>query len=350
MKKKIKIKSNQIYPNETLWYIRYRDPISKKWKARSTGLKATSENLLAAEKIRDKFILEMQELVNVDYTEGSIQDAFNEFKTKNYNKSKSTTDSYDYFFEFLQQKFNVKNSCLVITKKSAEDFCLYINQLDGYSQNTKFGVIKNFSKFIKFLFEYNYVPKPFIINSDVKIRMPKGDPIIFSNADRKKILNSLTKQEKNNNFKLMVNMLMFTGLRPSDIIDITVDQVDLKRMLIKFHSTKVDKWYYRPIHPNLKTILRQRIKEVKSGRLFDYAEVKNMGKAFSRYLEDIELDNKDYDLRTFRKDFISRCQEGGVAISAASMLAGHSKITTTMDYYTTLSPEFLRKELNKLGK
>jgi integrase len=75
-----------------------------------------------------------------------------------------------------------------------------------------------------------------------------------------------------------------------------------------------------------------------------------MGKAFNRYLEDIELSNKEYDLRTFRKDFISRYQEAGIPISTASMLAGHSKITTTMDYYTTLSPEFLRKELNKLGK
>lgn len=349
MKTKHKLQSNQIYPNEGLWYIRYKDPVSGKWKAKSTGLKARADNLPAAEKIRDKFISDLKELLELDYTEGSIQDAFDVFKSKNSNKSKSTIDSYDYFYAFLQHKFNVKNSCLVITKKSAEDFFLYINKLEGYSQNTKFGVIKNFSKFLKFLFEYNYIPKPFAINSDVKTRMPKGDPKIFSDADRKKILNSLGKQEKNNNFKLMVNMLMYTGLRPSDIIDITVDQVDLKKMLIKFRSSKVDKWYYRPIHPKLKTILRQRIKEVKSGRLFDYAEVKNMGKAFSRYLEDIKLDHKDYDLRTFRKDFISRCQEAGIQISAASMLAGHSKITTTMEYYTTLSPEYLRKELDKLG-
>lgn len=349
MKKKNRVRSNQIYSNEGLWYIRYKDPVSGKWKAKSTGLKATTDNLPAAEKIRDKFISDLEELLELDYTEGSIQDAINVFKSKNSNKSKSTIDSYDYFYGFLQQKFNVKNSCLVITKKSAEDFFLYINKLDGYSQNTKFGIVKNFSKFLKFLFEYNYIPKPFVINSDVKTRMPKGDPKIFSDSDRKKILNSLTKKKKNNNFKLMVNMLMFTGLRPSDIIDITVDQVDLKKMQIKFHSAKVDRWYYRPILPILKPILRQRIKEVKSGRLFDYAEVKNMGKAFCRYLEDIKLDHKEYDLRTFRKDFISRCQEAGMSISAASTLVGHSKISTTMEYYTTLSPEYLRKELNKLG-
>ncbi len=143
-------------------------------------------------------------------------------------------------------------------------------------------------------------------------------------------------------------MLMYTGLRPSDIINITVAQVDLKKMTVRFHSPKVDKWYYRPLHSKLKVLLRRRIKEVKTGRLFDYSKVKNMGRAFSRYLVDIKLDAKGYVLTTFRKDFISRSQEKGIPLSATSLLAGHSKISTTMEYYTTLSPEYLRKELDKL--
>ncbi len=179
--------------------------------------------------------------------------------------------------------------------------------------------------------------------------MPKGEPIIFDDKDTKKILDGLTKLEKNSNFKLMVKMLMFNGLRPSDIIGITLDQVDLKKMQIKYRSSKVDRWYYRPIHPKVRAVLSERIKEVQVGRLFEYADVGNMSKAFRRYLKQLNLETKGYNLRTFRKDFISRCQEAGIPISAASMLAGHSKITTTMEYYTTLSPEFLRSELNKLG-
>ncbi len=178
--------------------------------------------------------------------------------------------------------------------------------------------------------------------------MPKGDPLIFTDDDRKSILTNLTKKKKNSNFKLMIMMLMYSGLRPSDIINITVEQVDLKKMTIRFHSPKVDRWYNRPLHSKLKTSLRQRIKKVNSGKLFEYSNVKNMGKAFSRYLEDIKLDSKGYVLTTFRKNFISRSQEKGIALSAASLLAGHSKISTTMDYYTTLSPEYLRGELNKL--
>jgi integrase len=34
---------------------------------------------------------------------------------------------------------------------------------------------------------------------------------------------------------------MFTGLRPSDIVNITTEQIDLEKMEIKFYSSKIDK-------------------------------------------------------------------------------------------------------------
>ena len=74
----------------------------------------------------------------------------------------------------------------------------------------------------------------------------------------------------------------------------------------------------------------------------------NMGKAFQRYLSEIGLDGKSYDLRTFRKDFISRSQEAGVPINVTASLVGHSNIKTTMTYYTKLSSKYLKKELKKL--
>jgi integrase len=73
-----------------------------------------------------------------------------------------------------------------------------------------------------------------------------------------------------------------------------------------------------------------------------------MGKAFSRYIKKLNLKGKGYNLRTFRKDFISRSQDSGISISAASFLVGHSSIKTTMTYYTVLSSKHLKDELKKL--
>ena len=141
---------------------------------------------------------------------------------------------------------------------------------------------------------------------------------------------------------------MYSGLRPSDIINLTVEQIDLVKMEMRFYSSKTKSWFVRPIHDKLKLILEKVIKEKESGRLFDYSEIKNMGKAFQRYLSDIELAGKEYDLRTFRKDFISRSQEAGVPINVTASLVGHSNIKTTMTYYTKLSSKHLKKELKKL--
>lgn len=73
-----------------------------------------------------------------------------------------------------------------------------------------------------------------------------------------------------------------------------------------------------------------------------------MGKAFQRYLQDIGLGNKNYNLRTFRKDFISKSQEAGVPIAATALLVGRRSIKTTMAYYTKLSTNYLKKELKKV--
>jgi integrase len=73
-----------------------------------------------------------------------------------------------------------------------------------------------------------------------------------------------------------------------------------------------------------------------------------MGRAFNGYLKTLDIAKKGYNLRTLRKDFVSRCQEAGVSINATAILVGHANIRTTMTYYTHLSNKFLRDELSKL--
>jgi len=359
--------------NEGYYYIRYKDPLSKKWKSVSTKLKATKRNLKPAQGFRDEFIAEIIKLEEDIHRQGDISFAFEHFKEINANKSDATKSTYEIFYSYLVQKISPDTICYSINKKIAEDFLLWLSKLTHIQQNTKFGIQKNFLKFLRFLFEYEYLPRMFILNKDVKVRAKVNEPLIFSEADRTAILKGLStdpeisnlhtqekknkqykkKQKsvpyiKNNNFRLMVMMLMYTGLRPSDIIKVTTEQVDLEKMEMKFYSSKIDKWFIRPIHENLKEMLVDRIKEVGNGRLFEYDDVKTMGKAFNRYLEAINLSGKRYTLRTFRKDFISRCQEAGVSIATTALLVGHSNIKTTMTYYTKLSSQHLTDELSKL--
>lgn len=342
-------KSDNIHDNHGYWYIRYKDPVSKNWKSVSTKLYSTKNNYKAALAYRDVLFKEIEKVQKVEFVAGDIQFAFEHFKELNSNKSQSTKNTYDLFFRYFTKKFAPNTQCSFLGKKEAESFLLWLNTLDNLQQNSKFSIQKNFLKFLSFLFEYNYVPNSFVVNKNVKTRPKVKEPIIFTNDDREKILASLTEKEKNNNFKTLIYMLMYTGLRPSDIINITVEQIDLSKMEMRFYSSKTDNWFVRPIHGKLKEILTTRIEEVKSGRLFNYSDIHNMSRAVKRYFKVIKLSEKKYNLRTFRKDFISRSQEAGISISATAELVGHSSIKTTKTYYTQLSASHLKDEISKLN-
>ncbi len=337
-----------LHENGGFWYIRYKDPITAKWKSISTRLKSTKENKVEAIKLRDKLMEEIDKITAKTFRLDNLQAAYNHFLELNANKSKSTISTYTLFYSYLTQKFSSELPCTSITKQTSEKFLLWLAKQNNLKQNTKFSIQKNFVKFLNFLFEYEYLPDVFIINKNVKTRPQVKEPKVFSTEDREKILNSLEAEGKNSNFSTMVIMLMYTGLRPSDIVNITVEQIDLSKMEMRFYSSKTDNWFVRPIHENLKDVLTTRIDEVGTGRIFNYSDAKSMARAVRIYFSALELSDRGYTIRTFRKDFISRSQEAGVSIAATAMLVGHSNIKTTMTYYTKFSSNHLKDELSKL--
>jgi integrase len=343
-----KKKPLHLFVNEGYYYIRYKDLHNGLWKSVSTGIKSTKANFKKALQYRDQFLKELLELADLSFKEGSIHQGFEHFKEINYKKSLSTKLSYDYLYKHLEIFLDVHQPCIILDKNKAEEFMIWLDARPKFKQNTKFGIAKNFKKFLKFLFQYQYLSKEYHINPDLNFHIQITEPILFTTTDRNKIVRGLSRIKKNTNFKLMIMMLLYTGLRPSDIINITTDQINIKDNTVRYYSTKVKCWYLRPLHPKIHPALKARIKEVKTGRLFDYSEVRNMGRAVRRYFEELGMKGKKYNLQTFRKDFISRAQESDIAVNAASILVGHNNIKTTMDHYTKLSTKYLARELKKL--
>jgi integrase len=143
-------------------------------------------------------------------------------------------------------------------------------------------------------------------------------------------------------------MLLYTGLRPSDIYNIEVKDIDMEANTFNYYSEKTDEYFQLPIHRELRPILYDRIKEVKEGKLFMYETIGNIGRAFRRYLKKLNLNNKGYTLRTFRKTVVSLMHDSGVDLATVSKLVGHKQITTTEKYYNKLSLQKKSDELNKL--
>ena len=171
-------KTENVYPGNGFWYIRYKDPVTNKWKAVSTKLKSSRRNYKLAIEYRDSLMAEIEKAVSLEYRQGDVQYAFNHFKKINASKSKSTISTYEMFYGYLIQRITPDTPCLLINKEVAEDFLLWLGQLTHIQQNTKFEIQKNFQKFLRFLFEYEYIPRIFILNKDVKVRAKTAGKLI----------------------------------------------------------------------------------------------------------------------------------------------------------------------------
>lgn len=337
-----------VYKKGKRIYISWYDPFEGKTKNRSTGLEYSKENFQKAKLIAktlqaeiDKNVMERNRL---GIKRNSVASSIEHFLRVNSNKHKSTIYEYNHFFQLFTKKFDVKDPVTIINKTNCEEWLISLREYN-YQQNTLYGFTKVLKKYLNFLFEYNYIPM-FKLNSDVVYKPEVKDIIVFSEEDISKILNSL--DTKNNNFRTMIYLLLYTGLRPSDIYRITVKDIDFKNRTLRYYSEKTRQYFEVPFHRELEIVLKERVAEVGDGYILNYESINNMGKAFRRFLKQIGLHGKGYNLRTFRKTFITLAHQSGIDLATVSKIVGHKKITTTEKYYNRLSLIKQASELEKL--
>lgn len=337
-----------VYKKNNRIYISYYDQALGKSRDRSTGLSFNRQNIKLAKQMAQQLQNELDEYNDKLKTYGiekvTINTAFEHFKRNNSDKHPKTKYEYDWFFEIFKKYFSEEEPCTIINKLNTEDWLSNIRNLP-YQRNTLYTLSKVLKKFLGFLFEYNYAPV-FKINKDVLIKPEVKSIITFSEDDITKFFDNM--DDKNSNFKTTMSLLFYTGLRPSDIYNITTDDLDLKNNLMRYYSQKTDEHFIVPIHQDLISIVEKRCSEVKSGKLLDYDRIDSIGKAFRRYLKKIGLLNKGYTLRTFRKSFITAAHNSGMDLATVSKLVGHHNISTTAKYYNKLSVNKQATELNKL--
>lgn len=329
-------------------YIQWWDPYERKTKSMATGLVANETNLKKAEKyakqLQDKLTRDYKKQKEMGIQRVSIKEAFVHFKRINQTKHKKTKDDYDRFYKKFAAGFDENLPCTTINKLNVENWLMEIKKLN-FAQNTIHGYGKQLTHFLNFLFEYSYT-QMFKINREVKTKAEVKEIIIFSEADFSKIMHNL--QKKNSNFITTINLLAYTGLRPSDLMTINAADIDLRNRTMKYYSPKRKKFREIAFHEKLVPILRKRIKEVRQGLLVDYNSTENFGRAIKRYLEVLNLNNKKYSARTFRKTFISLCRSKyQMDASVVMELVGHEHLNTTDRYYNKISFDVMRQELKK---
>lgn len=342
-----------VKPRGRILHLQWYDSLAKKIKTKSTGLPYSIANFkkakIFANKLQAELTAKTKKLKEIGVPNITIGEAFEHFLRNNQDKHEKTKDEYFRFYNYFteDEKFEGQQPCSVITKSAFEDWLNDIKKLP-LSKNSIHCIGKQANHFLNHCFEYNYIPV-FKVNREVKTKPEIKEKIVFTDEDITKIFSNL--KIKNSNFRMLIFLLFYTGLRSSDILTITVDRINLKERIVKYYSPKKKNHREIPFHKDLVKVIRQRIKEIKEGPLINYAKTEAIGHEIRKYFDKLELSNKSCSARTFRKTFITHCRSRYyIDNSIVKELVGHAPGNTTDKYYNEISIKTMREALDKFKR
>lgn len=336
-----------IYKKGSKLYMSWYDSVRGKRFNRSLKMEDTETNRRKAENYAKQLEAKLQKdadmLKMLGINKITIKDAFNHFLRNNSEKNLKTIKDYHRFYKKFTESFNEDALASTINKINVEAWLIEIKRLP-IQKNSIYAYFKQCRHFLNFLFEYNYT-QMFKINRDVRPKVEIKEKIIFANEDLKIIFSGL--KQKNDNFKLLIKLLFYTGLRSSDVLTIKSSDINIASRELHYYSPKRKKHRVVGFHKDLVPMLEKFKAENPDGQLLNYASVENLGKAIVRYLAELNLNKKGYSARTFRKTFITLCRESGMDASVVAELVGHEHLSTADRYYNKISVTKMNEELEK---
>jgi integrase/recombinase XerD len=226
---------------------------------------------------------------------------------------------------------------------------LFQRKMRSSSVNRKISSIKSF---YIFLVKRNFV-KNSPLNDLVTPKQEKYLPESMSEAEVDKLLNSPDVTNKiENRDKAMIEMLYATGMRISELVNLKITDVDMKRCVVKVFG-KGSKERLVPFGEkaldSLKSYLNDR-EQSSSKEIF----LSNRGKKMSRiafwqrvkvYLIRENLKNS-ISPHTLRHAFATHLLNRGADLRSVQLLLGHSDLSTTQ-IYTHIAKQRLSDVLKK---
>ncbi|WP_287566782.1 site-specific integrase [Clostridium sp.] len=253
-------------------------------------------------------------------------------------------------YKFIEPKTPVST----ITINTVNNFIMYCKNELSVCDYTVSTYVKGLRAILYYFMEEEYM-------ESFKIRLPKSDtPVIetYTDIELEKLLVAPTKKSSFAEYRnwTIVNFLLGTGCRCSNILNLRVKDIDLDNMLVTFTTSKNRTPYIVPLSENLTLILKKYIR-VRGGKDTDYLFCSVYGEKMIRNSLNnaIRTYNKSRGVErtsihafrhTFAKKFILN---GGGAFQLMKLL-NHRDITITKHYVELFTNDLKRgyNELNPL--
>ena len=266
--------------------------------------------------------------------------------------SKNTVKAYEAdissFFQWLGNK-DLKYNNLQEDHINQYISFLFQKKMRSSSVNRKISSIKSF---YIFLVKRNFV-KNSPLNDLVTPKQEKYLPESMSEAEVDKLLNSPDVSNKiENRDKAMIEMLYATGMRISELVNLKMTDVDMKRCVVKVFG-KGSKERLVPFGETALDSLRSYLNEREQSSSKEIF-LSNRGKKMTRvafwqrvkiYLIRENLKNS-ISPHTLRHAFATHLLNRGADLRSVQLLLGHSDLSTTQ-IYTHIAKQRLSDVLKK---
>lgn len=253
-----------------------------------------------------------------------------ENKLRNKNYSKRTIEVYSCYLQKYIGEEKIKDPYQVSLKQLE-----YYLETKKYSsvaqQNQIIGALKLFAKYI--------LGKKEIHLS--KIERPRSEKKLPQIIDSEYIKNQLSKIT-NTKHKSIISLAFSVGLRVSEVINLKIEDIDSKRMIINIINAKGRKDRVVPLSKNILDLFRIYFKEYRPKVYLFNGQYKlqysstSCNKLVKKYL------GKKYHFHQLRHSCFTTLLESGTDLRVIQKLAGHSSSKTT-EIYTHVSTNLLNK-------
>jgi len=264
--------------------------------------------------------------------------------------SKNTVSSYkndlDDFKEFLTK---IDKDPIEIDKKDIFNYLVFLSKkkLKPASLRRKISALRSFYKFL--------IREELIENDPtIDLTLPKKDkvlPDVISVEEIEKLVNIIPEKGfKGKRDRALIELLYSSGLRVSEIINLKINEIDLKNGYLKCFG-KGSKERIVPFGSFAKDLLIEYIEErdknninsdllfvTKKGKKIVRQEINNI---LNRYAKKSKLKKKIHP-HMLRHSFATHLLERGADLRSVQELLGHVDISTTQ-IYTHLTKEHLRE-------
>lgn len=229
---------------------------------------------------------------------------------------------------------------------------LHEENLSAKSINHKISSLRGFYRYLQ---REEYVDdNPFLLVDSLK--QPQRNPDFLYIDEMMELLDSIdTTTVLGRRNKAMLELMYASGLRCSEVVELTLSQINFQRQLLLIHG-KGSKDRYVPFHDFASDCLKDYIENDRQELMaahhieHDYVFVNKNGKKLTnRGVEDVvKRVTKNYDAtksvhpHTFRHSFATHLLQQGVDIRIVQELLGHSNLSTTQ-IYTHVSNEHLKE-------